>query len=152
MRDFGNLDRCFDIITPHIIPFYKFWDLLPLPLLLLLLLLDLDVQGVLMCRHDGIIFRWRHNSPSGEKLNLTTLVEIRVTLIAISPYLGAKFDYGYFIIFLRLGSTILHKKCQVIPSKIEGVTAIFPIFDVNFPDSNRRHAFIFARNDLKFFV
>jgi len=53
---------------------------------------------------------------------------------------------------LRLGSTILHKKFQVIPSKIEGVTAIFPMRDVNFPDSNRRHAFIFARNDLKFFV
>ena len=53
---------------------------------------------------------------------------------------------------LRLGSTILHQKFQVIPSKIEGVTAIFPIFDVNFPDSNHRHAFIFARNDMKFFV
>ena len=30
------------------------------------------------------------------------------------------------------------------------MTAIFPMRDVNFPDSNRRHAFIFARNDLKF--
>jgi len=53
---------------------------------------------------------------------------------------------------LRLGSTILHKKFQVIPSKIEGVTAIFLIFDVNLNRENRRHAFIFARNDLKFFV
>ena len=70
----------------------------------------------------------------------------------ISRYLEAKFDYGYFIIFLHYGFTILHKKFQVIPSKIEGVTAIFPIFDVNCPDSNRHHAFIFTQNDLKFFV
>ena len=45
-------------------------------------------------------------------------IEYLPTLIAISPYLEAEFDYG---------STILHKKFQVISSKNEGVTAIFPI-------------------------
>ena len=50
-----------------------------------------------------------------------------VTLIAISHYIEAKFDYGYFIIFLCCGSKILHKKFQVISSKNEGVTLIFPI-------------------------
>ena len=59
-------------------------------------------------------------------------MKIRATLIAISPYLGAKFDFGHFIFFLCLGSTILHKKFQVISSKNEGVTAIFAIFDFFF--------------------
>ena len=54
--------------------------------------------------------------------------------------------------FLHYGPTILHKKFQVISSKNEGVTAIFPNFDLNWNRKNRRHAFIFARNDLKFFV
>jgi len=49
-------------------------------------------------------------------------------LIAISLYLEAKFDYGYFI-FFQWGTTILHKKCPVISSKIEGVMAIFAILD-----------------------
>ena len=64
-------------------------------------------------------------------------MEICTTLIAISPYLEAKFDYRYFIIdysysmnFLRYGSKILHKKFQVILSKKEGVAAIFPNFDL----------------------
>ena len=60
------------------------------------------------------------NSP-GWKLKIGT------TLIAISRYLEAKFDYGYFIIFLSYGSKILHKKHQVISTKNEGVTAIFQI-------------------------
>ena len=74
------------------------------------------------------------------------------TSIAISPYLEAEFDYGYFILFLHYGSTILHKKFQVISSKNEGVTAIFPIPIQIKIRKNRRHAFIFARNDLNFFV
>ena len=49
-------------------------------------------------------------------------------IVAISRYLEAKFDYGYFIIFLHYGSTILHKKFQVISIKNEGVTAIFVFF------------------------
>ena len=56
------------------------------------------------------------------------------------------------LFFLRLGSTILQKKFQVISSKNEGVATIFPI-QINFENwKNRRHAFNFARNDLKFFV
>ena len=54
--------------------------------------------------------------------------------------------------FVHYGSTILHKKFQVISSKNEGVTAIFPNFDFIWNRENQRHAFIFARNDLKFFV
>ena len=54
-------------------------------------------------------------------------LKIRSTLIAISCWLEAKFDYGYVIIFLRCGSKILHKKFQVILSKNKGVTLIFPI-------------------------
>ena len=50
----------------------------------------------------------------------------------ILHYVEAKFDYGYFIFFLRYGSTILHKKIQVISSKKEGVTAIFAIFNFFF--------------------
>ena len=44
--------------------------------------------------------------------------------IAILGYLEAKFDYGYFILFFHWGPTILHKKFQVISSKIEGVTVV----------------------------
>ncbi len=54
--------------------------------------------------------------------------------------------------FLRYGSKILHKKFQVISSKNEGVTAIFPNFDFIFNQKNQYHGFIFAFNDLKFFV
>ena len=54
--------------------------------------------------------------------------------------------------FLRYGSKILHKKSQVISTKNEGVTAIFPNFDFILNWENQRHAFIFAQNDLKFFV
>jgi len=53
---------------------------------------------------------------------------------------------------LRNGSKILHKKFQVISTKNEGVTAIFPNFDFILNRENQRHAFIFAQNDLKFFV
>ena len=77
-------------------------------------------------------------------------LEIRTALIAISRYLEAKFDYGYFIIFLQYGSRILHKKSQVISTKNEGVTAIFPNFDFILNRENQRHAFIFAQNNLKF--
>ena len=79
-------------------------------------------------------------------------LKILATLIAILRYLEAKFDYGYFIFFLRYGSTILHKKFQVISSKNEGVTLIFPIKNKIKIWKNRRHAFIFDWNDLKFFV
>ena len=79
-------------------------------------------------------------------------MEICATLIAILHYLEAKFDYGYFLIFLPYGSKILHKKFQVISIKNEGVTAIFLNLDFIFNRENQRHAFIFARNDLKFFV
>ena len=44
------------------------------------------------------------------------------------------------------------KKFQVISSKNEGVTLIFPIQNEIKIRKNRRHAFIFGRNDLKFFV
>ena len=75
-----------------------------------------------------------------------------MTLIAILHYIEAKFDYGYFIIFLCCGSKILHKKFQVILSKNEGVTLIFKIqYQIKIL-KNLCHAFIFAQNDLKFFV
>ena len=74
-----------------------------------------------------------------------------MTLITISRYLWAKFDYGYFIIFLRYGSKILHKKFQVISSKNEGVTLIFKIQNQIKIQKNCRHAFFFAQNDLNFF-
>ena len=54
--------------------------------------------------------------------------------------------------FLRYSSKILHKKFQVISSKNEGVTLIFPIKNKIKIRKNRRHAFIFDQNDLKFFV
>ena len=71
-------------------------------------------------------------------------------LIAILHYIEAKFDYSYFIIFLCCGSKILHKKFQVILTKNQGVTVIFWNFDLVLNRKNKRHAFIFARNDLKF--
>merc|ERR1712089_30467 len=61
------------------------------------------------------------------------------TLIAISRYLEAKFYYSYFIIFLCYGSKILHKKFQVISSKNEGLTAIFPNFDLILNRENQCH-------------
>ena len=79
-------------------------------------------------------------------------LEICATLIAISGYLEAKFDYGYFIFFLAYGSKILHKKFQVISSKNKAVKLIFPIQNKIKIQKNRRHAFICRRNDLKFFV
>ena len=84
-------------------------------------------------------------------LNLEKL-EICGTLIAILHYIEAKFDYGYFIFFLRYSSKILDKKSKVISSKNKGVTAIFPNFDFILNQENQRHAFIFAQNDLKFFL
>ena len=68
----------------------------------------------------------------------------------VSWYLEAKFDYGYFIIFLRYGSKILQKKIQVISSKNKGVTLIFPIQNEIKILENPRHAFIFGQNDLRF--
>ncbi len=79
-------------------------------------------------------------------------IKFRATLIMISRYLEPKFDYGYFITFWRYGSKILHKKSQFISTKNEGVTAIFPNFDFILNLENQCHAFIFAQNDLKFFV
>ena len=79
-------------------------------------------------------------------------MSIRATLIAILRYLEAKFDYGYFIFFLRYGSKILRKKSQVILSNNEGVIAIFLNFDLILNRENQRHTFIFALNDLTFVV
>ncbi len=67
-----------------------------------------------------------------------------MTLIAILQYIEAKFDYGYFIIFLRLGSKISHTKNQVILSKNEGVMLIFPIQNEIKIRENLRQTFIFA--------
>ena len=74
-----------------------------------------------------------------------------MTLIAISHNIEAKFDYGYFIIYFVLlfqDST----QIQVIWTKNEGVTAIFPNFDFILNRENQLHAFFFAQNDLNFFV
>ena len=79
-------------------------------------------------------------------------MSIRATLIAISRYLEAKFDNSYIIIFLHYGFKILQKKSQVILTKNEGVTEIFLNFDLILNRKNQRHAFIFAQNDLNFFV
>ena len=79
-------------------------------------------------------------------------LEICITLIGILQYIEAKFDYGYFIIFLHYSSKIFHKKFQVISSKNKGVTLIFPIPNEIKIRKNRRHAFIFGRNDFRFFV
>ena len=56
------------------------------------------------------------------------------------------------IFFLRYGSKILHKKYQVILTQNEGMTAIFPNFHFILNQENQCHAFIFAQNDLNFFV
>ena len=53
---------------------------------------------------------------------------------------------------LCCGSKILHKKFQVILSKNEGVMLIFPIENEIKIRENRRHAFIFSVNDLRFFM
>ena len=53
---------------------------------------------------------------------------------------------------LRNCSKILHKKSQVILTKNEGVTAIFPNFDFILNREKQCHTFIFAQNDLNFFV
>merc|ERR1712101_8921 len=100
---------------------------------------------------------WGPSAPSRVAISkLLTLnfekLEIRRTLIAILHYIEAKFDYRYFIIFLRCSSKILHKKFQVISSKNEGVTLIFPIPNEIKIRKNRRHAFIFDQNDFRFFV
>ena len=75
-----------------------------------------------------------------------------MNLIAILHYIEANFDYGYFIIFFALKFLDSTKKFKVISSKNESVTAIFPNFYFIFNRENQRHAFIFAQNDLKFFV
>ena len=92
---------------------------------------------------------WGLSAPSKVAISkLWTLnfekLEICVTLISISRYLEAKFDYGYFIIFLPYGSKILHKKFQVISSKHKAVTLILPIQNKIKIQENRHHAFIFA--------
>ena len=53
---------------------------------------------------------------------------------------------------LRNGSKILYKKSQVISTKNEGMTAIFPNFYFILNQKNQRHTFIFAQNDFKFFL
>ena len=64
-------------------------------------------------------------------MELKKIFHYFATSIAISPYLEAEFDYGYFIIFFALWFHDSTQKFQVISSKIEGVTAIFPIFYLN---------------------
>ena len=56
----------------------------------------------------------------------------------------------YFI--FKQGPMILHKKIQVISSKNEGVTLIFKIQNQIKIGKNCCHTFIFAQNNLKFFV
>ena len=90
--------------------------------------------------------------PWWQKVELKKLFHYFATLIVISPYLEAKFDNGYFIIFLHYGSTILLKKFQVILSKNKGMTVIFLILIQIKIQKNRCHAFIFGQNDLKFVV
>ena len=53
-------------------------------------------------------------------------------------YLEAKFDYGYFMLFLYLGPTILQNIFQIILMKIEGMTADFAIYrvDITYPPSH----------------
>ena len=68
-----------------------------------------------------------------------------MTLIAILHYIEAKFDYSYFIIFLRCGSKIVHKTFQVILSKHEGMTLIFPIQNEIKIQENCLHAFILVK-------
>ena len=57
-----------------------------------------------------------------------------------------------FKFILRNGSKIVHKKSQVILTKNEVVTVIFPNFVFILNRENQRHTFIFAQNDFKFFV
>ena len=78
--------------------------------------------------------------------------KICATFIAILHYLEAKFDYCFFIFVLHYCSKNLHKKIQVISTKNEGMTAIFPNFDFILNQENQHHALFFARNDLNFFV
>ena len=54
--------------------------------------------------------------------------------------------------FVHYGPTILRKKFQVILRKNEGLMLIFSIQNEIKIRKNRRHAFIFGRNDLRFFV
>ena len=54
--------------------------------------------------------------------------------------------------FLQYGFKILRKKIQVIYSKNEGMTLIFPIQNKIKIRENRPHAFTFAQNDLGFNV
>ena len=56
------------------------------------------------------------------------------------------------LIFLHYGSTIQHKKIEVLLSKNEGGIVIFPIQIQIENRENCRHAFNFASNDLKFFL
>ena len=65
-------------------------------------------------------------------------------------YLEAKFDYNYFIFIYSF--YILYKKFQVISSKNKAVMLILPIQNKIKIWENRHHAFIFAQNDMKFFV
>ena len=46
----------------------------------------------------------------------------------------------------------MHKKFEVILSKNEGMTLIFKIQNQIKIRKNHHHAFIFAQNDLKFFM
>ena len=74
-------------------------------------------------------------------------------MIAISSYLEAKYDYGNFIIFFYIMALKFYrKKLQVILSKNEGVTLIFPIKNEIKIRENCGHALIFTQNQLKFFV
>ena len=83
-----------------------------------------------------LVVKFELNNP-GLKL------KICATLIAISRYLEAKFDYGYFINFFALWFQNSTQKSQVILTKNEGLTGIFPNFDFILNRENQRQAFIF---------
>ena len=56
--------------------------------------------------------------------------------------------YNLFVLWLK----DFTQKSQVILSKNEGMTAIFPNFVFILNQENQCHGFIFAGKDLKFFV
>ena len=57
----------------------------------------------------------------------------------------------FYNFFLRYGSKILHKNSQVIVTKNEGVTAIFPNFDWILNLKNQRHALFLLKMTWNYF-
>ena len=71
-------------------------------------------------------------------------------MIAILPYLEAKFDYGYVMIFLHYGSKILHTKISSHFDQKSMRDGDFPQFLFPLNQENQCHAFIFAQDELEF--